>query len=56
MAIQYPNMMNPSVINALSENKYDAFSPNSKAIKMITTDLTIDKIEGKRLMDVDLRF
>ena len=56
MVIQYPNMKNPAAINVSSENKNDALYHNSKAIKMITTDLAIDKIEAKGLEDNDVKF
>ena len=38
------------------KKEYDSLSHNSKVIKMITTDIGIDKIEGKDLMADDLRF
>lgn len=53
MAIQFPEMKNITSDNAF-DNKYDSISNNLKAIKMITKELTVNKIEDTDLLALDL--
>jgi tetratricopeptide (TPR) repeat protein len=53
MAIQFPEMKNIASDNAF-DNKYDSISNNLKAKKMITNDLTVNKIEDTDLLALDL--